>query len=100
MKNSDNNVLLKLHRQYSTNEGFNYMYNIIKKLRIDIGILKSEISELKHNIDNISKENYYNKYIQIKSQLKDVNNAHSKVIKSLKEYQEKYFDLKLKQKNE
>ena len=93
---NNDEVLLKLHRQYSNKESFNYMYDIIKNLKTEIGVLKSEIDELKYELNSISKENYYDKYCLIKKQLKDVNNAHSKTVKDLKEYQEKYFGLKLK----
>lgn len=51
----EDKVLLKLHRIYSKDEGINYALAEIKRLKMEIGILKSENVELTYKLEQSKK---------------------------------------------
>lgn len=44
-------VLLKLYRTYGKDEALEYLFKEISKLKVEIGVLKSENAELKYDLD-------------------------------------------------
>jgi hypothetical protein len=62
--NFEDNVLLKIKRQYSLNESVNfliqqnnYLVEVVKKLKFENGQQKSEIQHLENTIINLNKTN-------------------------------------------
>ena len=63
---SDDGTLLKIHRQFSKDESIVYLFDVINAKETQIGVLKSELDELKFNQDKIVKE-YERKIKEIKA---------------------------------
>lgn len=49
-KKHDESILLKIRRQFTSDEAVQAVLQILSKKDIEIGILKSEVSELQHEI--------------------------------------------------
>lgn len=47
----DDNVLIKLRRDYSKDEVVLHLINVVKESKIEIGKLSSYVDELKHRIE-------------------------------------------------
>jgi hypothetical protein len=98
MPKENNNVLIKLRRQYSKDEVVIYLINLIKNLKVEVGKLICYNQELKHRehlinlkIKNLNKEinkNYEVKCRILKENLKKSNleKEHlKKLIKNLRD---------------
>ena len=55
-------ILLKLHREYSNDEAIQLQQVVIKGLQYDVGVYKSEITELE---DKIKKTNIRNNDLKV-----------------------------------
>lgn len=55
-------ILLKLHREYSNDEAIQLQQVVIKGLQYDVGVYKSEITELE---DKIKKTNIRNNDLEV-----------------------------------
>ena len=54
-KRYDDPVTMKIHRAYSKEESISYLLEKISELKVEIGVLKSEKSELEHEVKVLSK---------------------------------------------
>ncbi len=82
----DDNVLIKLRRDYSKDEVVLHLINVVKESKIEIGKLSSYVDELKHTIDlkkNEIKE--LNKKIANARQLHKVRQLEEKIKKTNRE---------------
>lgn len=91
LPNEQDKVILKLHRTYSKSEMFNYLYNEIKKLRLEKGILISENEELKYNLQKFEKDKE-----KLSLKLNDKNNELVKSQNSLSKEEFNATKIKLK----
>jgi len=89
---SEEKVLLKIYRQFSEKEGFRFMFDIIKKLRFQIGELKSEVAELEYNCKNYEADK------KLREDYEKLREENRKLRKSMIEYRDKYYQLLSKQK--
>jgi len=83
----EDNVLIKLHRQYSKDEVVAHCIKVARESKVEVGKLKAHISELEHklNLKNIqlknankelaSKRLEHSKSV-LKSNLKEANQAN------------------------
>jgi regulator of replication initiation timing len=53
----DRAILLKIRRQFKKDESINALLKIISELRVEVGMQKSEIQELKQDVVALSIEN-------------------------------------------
>ena len=114
----DNPVLLKLHRRYSKDETVNFLFKEIEQLKLKIGELKSDNSELQDNLSSATKElallnkkkpnqnqkvaKEWNKeeyVLLLKNQLSQQAKQKQKLQKELEEWRNKAILLQLKNEN-
>lgn len=87
---SDENVLLKIHRQFKEDEAFSFLFGFIKNLKFKIGEMKSELEELK----DLNKPYIRDK--ELKKNYANLQKKHEGVCKDLKHYQNLYYAEKVK----
>lgn len=84
--NYDDNVLIKLRRDYSKDEVVLHLINVIKDSKIEIGKLTSYTDELKHTIQIKNKEiKELNQNIVNAKQIHKVRYLEEKIKKTNKE---------------
>lgn len=82
----DDNVLIKLRRDYSKNEVVLHLINVVKESKIEIGKLSSYVDELKHRIELRKNEiKDLNKKIANARQMHKVRHLEEKIKKTNKE---------------
>ena len=60
MKTYDDGILLKIYREYSKDESFNFLIKRLKETEIKLGIIKSEYAELKHEFNKLKQNEIQN----------------------------------------
>ena len=95
----DEGILLKLNRQYSEDESFQFLFKFIKHLKFTIGELKSEVSELQDDCKGYQK---YKRDLELQETNLQLSKRIKTLEKDLKHYQNLYFNqlTKIKYQNE
>ena len=93
----DNSILLKIKREFTSNEAVNAVLKINSDLLLEIGILNSELSELrhdlhqhKHGIKKTSKEWLLDDYVK---KLHSEIESRKGLSKKISEWRDKYYSL-------
>ena len=82
----DDNVLIKLRRDYSKDEVVLHLINVVKESKIEIGKLSSYVDELKHRIEIKKNEiKDLNKKIASARQMHKVRHIEEKIKKANRE---------------
>ena len=82
----DDNVLIKLRRDYSKDEVVLHLINVVKESKIEIGKLSSYVDELKHRIEIKKNEiKDLNKKIASARQMHKVRQIEEKIKKANRE---------------
>lgn len=97
----DNPILLKINRQFTKDESLDALNKIISELRIEIGILKSENSELKDTIDSMFADgepvqpNWLKNDVikNLENKLKKERKLKKDLQKSTNEWRDKFYSL-------
>lgn len=96
----DEAILLKIKRDFTTNEAVQSLLKIISSLELEIGVLKSEIEEAKYHAEKIKSEGMTKKLWLKDEVIKDINHQFEIVRKkytaskkSMEEWRQKYFNL-------
>jgi chromosome segregation ATPase len=96
----DDNVLIKLRRDYSKDEVVLHLIKTVKNLKTEVGKLSSYIDELKHRIDlkkdeikdlnkKISNARQLHKVRQLEEKIKKTNRENERIKLENKELREK-----------
>ena len=103
----DEFVLLKIKREWSQDEAVNSLLKVIAKLRFDIGVLESDLAEVKYEkhqiLNKVKIEGTKTKKEWLKDELIQQYDRqailaikrNTDLQKSLSDYQNLYFNLKL-----
>ena len=78
MNTFEKNTILEIYRSYSLDESIAYLKTIISPLQIEIGILNSEIEELKERNKKVNIQN--NDLLRNNKELRDEIRDYSKPI--------------------
>lgn len=107
----DESILLKIHRQFTHNEAMAELFKIIKSLEFEVGILTSERDELKYELNKVrnsfEKDGTKTKKAWLKDDLialmaeqqKTTEKHFKQTMKSLSDWQARYFNLLAKMPN-
>jgi len=60
MKNYEDGILLKIYREYSKDESFNFLIKRLKETEMQLGIIKSEYIELKDEFNKLKQNEIQN----------------------------------------
>lgn len=103
----DEAILLKLKRDFTTNEAVQSLLKIVSALEIEVGMLKSELAESKDYIVKLKTQEKGSKKEWLKDDvIKQMNKdlevsqkKHTEYKKSFEQWRQKYFTLLAQQTN-
>lgn len=97
----DDRILLKVHREFTTNEAVQSLLKIISNLEFQIGELKSERDELNDKFEKARNERFATKkewlkdeiVAELHTQIKNHQKRNTETNKSLNDWRNRYFSL-------
>lgn len=97
----DEFILLKIKREFTTNEAVQSLLKIISALEMEIGVLKSEVSEARDKAERIRQERTLTKrqwmeeeiFLHLSQELKIQTRKNTEHSKSAADWRNKYFSL-------
>ena len=99
----DREVLLQIKRNFTSNETTKHSMNEIKRLQLELGVLKSEVQELNHVLSEtirkktkVERDEYIN---SILGQLESQRTKKNEYKKQMTEWRDKYYGEKNKTQN-
>jgi flagellar biosynthesis chaperone FliJ len=100
-QDEDDRILLKVHREFSTNEAMQSLFKIISSLEFEIGELKSERDELLFKLKEARTEGFATKkqwlkdelVAELHTQIKNHQKRNTEVNKSMNDWRNRYFSI-------
>jgi len=97
----DEAILLKIKREFTTNEAVQSLLKIVSGLETEIGVLKSEVAEAQDKAEKIRKERTLTKKQWMQEEMFEYLNKEHETLrarikeykKSMEDWQAKYFNL-------
>lgn len=101
----EDTILLKIKRDFTENESVQQLLKMVSELEIEIGVLKSEKSELQDKINKMTNQGVKGRKQWLQEEvLSDLNNKLQKsketqriLQKSVNDWRERYFSIMAKQ---
>lgn len=99
----EDTILLKIKRDFTENEAIAYLKKLLSEKQIEIGMLKSELAEVKHKLvqpKNTKKEWLKDELIaHLDEREKAAQKNYKSALNSVNEWRNKYFSLIAKKEN-
>ncbi len=92
--NADSDILLPIRRAFSKDEAVSHVMDVNRQLMLEIGVLKSEIDELKHLLSLKSKTERDQYISGLLAQIESMRRSKNEYKRQLIEWRNRYYETK------
>lgn len=101
MESDNEAILLKIKRDFTSNEAVQSLLKIVSGLEIEVGTLKSELHEAQHKLERIRKERTLTKkqwmeeeiVIEFSKEIIQLKKKNKELQKQANDWRDRYFNL-------